>query len=90
MKNLQKIASRHIAQAKKINYTRQILFKSNLGMITFEKPAGEVLQLHHTLYAVPEDGKPDTIQKNEVYTLHKIPLEASEAEKAPVLPPIKP
>ena len=90
MKNLQKIASRHIAQAKKINYTRQILFKSNLGMITFEKPTGEVLQLHHTLYAVPEDGKPDTVQKNEVYTLHKIPLEASEAEKAPVLPPIKP
>ncbi len=89
MKNLQKIARRHIAQAKKVNYTRQILFKSNLGMITFEKPEGEVLQLHHSLYAVPADGKPDTKQKNEVYTRHTIPLEASEAEKAPVLPLIK-
>jgi hypothetical protein len=86
MKNLQKIASRHIAQAKKVNYTRQILFKSNVGLVTFEKHSNEPLQVVHSLYAAPLDGKPGTIQKIEIYTLHKIPLEASEAEKAPVLP----
>jgi hypothetical protein len=89
MENLQKIARRHIAQAKKVNYTRQILFKSNLGVISFEKPADEVLHVHHTLYAIPQDGQPDTIQEKDIYTLHKIPLEASQDEKAPVLPPIK-
>jgi hypothetical protein len=86
MKNLQKIASRHIDQAKKVNYTRQILFKSNIGMVSFEKPEGEVLHLLHSLYAAPMDGIPGTIQDPEVYTLHKISLEASEAEKAPALP----
>lgn len=86
MKNLQKIAKRHIDQAQKVNYTRQILFKSNIGMVSFEKPEGEVLHLLHSLYAAPMDGIPGTIQDPEVYTLHKISLEASEAEKAPALP----
>lgn len=86
MKNLQKIAIRHMAQAKRVNYTRQILFKSNLGMVTFEKSPGEALSVLHRLYAAPFDGKPDTIQKQEVFTLHKIALEASEAEKPPTLP----
>ncbi len=86
MKNLQKIASRHIAQTKKINYTRRILFKSNLGLVTFEKPNDKPLHVIHSLFAAPLDGKPGNIQKNEIYSLHKIPLEASEAEKAPALP----
>jgi hypothetical protein len=86
MANLRKIASRHIAQAKKVNYTRQILFKSNMGLVTFEKAENELLQVIHSLYAVPFDGKPGTLQKHEIYTLHKIPLEASGEEKAPSLP----
>lgn len=85
MKNLQKIASRHITQAKKVNYTRQILFKSNLGLVSFEKPGDGALQVVHSLYAAPLDGTPGTLQKHEIYTLHKIPLEASEKEKAPAL-----
>lgn len=86
MKNLRKIASRHIEQAKKVNYTRQILFKSNLGMVTFEKPRDKALHVIHDLYAAPFDGKPGTIQDYDIYTQHKIPLEASEKEKAPALP----
>jgi hypothetical protein len=83
MKNLQKIAIRHIAQAKKVNYTRQILFKSNFGLVSFEKSQEGVLHVLHALYAVPSDGKPGKKQKHEVYSLHKIPMEASQAEKAP-------
>ncbi len=86
MKNLQKIAIRHIAQAKKVNYTRQILFKTNLGLVSFEKPSDGTLQVIHELYAVPFDGKPGKIQKHEIYSLHKIALEASEKEKTPKLP----
>jgi hypothetical protein len=86
MENLRKIASRHITQAKKINYTRQILFKSNLGLVSFEKPQDGTLHVIHSLYAAPFDGKPGTIQKKEIFTQHKIPLEASEKEKAPALP----
>ncbi len=86
MENLRKIASRHIEQAKKINYTRQVLFKSNIGLVSFEKPQGETLHVIHSLYAAPFDGKPGTIQKKEIFTQHKIPLEASEKEKAPALP----
>jgi len=86
MKVMQKIARRHIGQAKKVNYTRQILFKTNLGMVTFDKSQNNALQVIHTLYAVPENGKPNERQKHEVYTLHKISLEAAESEKAPSIP----
>lgn len=86
MKNLQKIAIRHFEQAKKVNYTRQILFKTNLGLVSFEKPQDGVLQVIHSLYAAPLDGKPGKIQDHDIYTLHKIALEASEKEKAPALP----
>ncbi|QGY44858.1 hypothetical protein GM418_14630 [Maribellus comscasis] len=86
MKNLQKIAIRHIEQAKKVNYTRQILFKTNLGLVSFEKSGNDVLHVIHSLYAVPFDGKPGKIQDHDIYTLHKIALEASENEKAPTLP----
>ena len=86
MENLQKVAIRHIEQAKKVNYTRQILFKSNLGLVSFEKAQDGVLQVIHSLYAAPLDGEPDKIQEHDVFTLHKIPMEVSEEEKAPALP----
>lgn len=83
MENLQKIAARHINQAKKVNSTRQILFKSNLGVVTFSKTEGDNLYVHHNLYAAPYDGKPEIIQQQEVYTQHKISLTSSAEEKAP-------
>ncbi|NNE78324.1 MAG: hypothetical protein HKN31_14775 [Pricia sp.] len=98
MDNLRKVASRHIAQAKQVNHTRQLLFKSNLGMVTFEMKVLEkkeeeeekkLLLVHHDLYAVPKEGKPGTLQKQEVYAKHTINLEASEEEKAPTFPKIK-
>jgi hypothetical protein len=90
MATLRKVAQRHIAQAKKVNFTRQILFKTNLGVVTFARAEGGPREVHHTLFAVPADGKPETLQKHEIYTQHKIALEASEEEKAPKLPVKKP
>ncbi len=86
MKNLQKTAIRHIEQAKKVNYTRQILFKSNLGLVSFEKTRNKVLHVTHELYAAHFDRESDTLKDYGIYTQHKIPLEASEKEKAPALP----
>lgn len=86
MKTIQKIAIRHIGQAKKVNYTRQILFKVNLGMVSFEKSStDQVLHVVHDLHAVPAEGKPDTPQKHEVYSRYKIRLEATDDEKAPTI-----
>lgn len=86
MKNLQKIAVRHMEQAKKVNYTRQILFKTNLGVVSFEKSGDEVLHVIHSLHAVPFDGKPGKPQEPDIFTQHKIAMEASESETAPQLP----
>ncbi len=89
MENLRKVARRHIAQAQKVNHTRQLLFKSNLGMVTFEKKEDRPLLVHHTLYAVPNEGEPGSFQGFEIYSKHTIALEASDEEKAPEFPKIK-
>ncbi len=86
---LREIAKRHIAQAKKVNFARQILFKSNIGVVSFEKIGDKedekILQLKHALFATPYEGKADEQQKHERYTLHKIELEAPADEQPPEL-----
>jgi hypothetical protein len=54
-----------------------------------EEEEKKLLLVHHDLYAVPQEGKPDTLQKQEVYAKHTIALEAFEEEKAPTFPKIK-
>lgn len=85
---LRKIASRHIAQAKKINFTRQILFKANIGLVTFKKE-GETLSVLHNLYAVGNKGKKGKIQEQKLYTVHKIPLTTTPADQPPTLHQVK-
>jgi hypothetical protein len=81
---LRDIARRHIAQAKQVNYTRQILFKSNLGIVTFDKSVDGTLFVQHTLHAAPEEADIDKPpQKHEAYTLHRIALDAASDEKKP-------
>ena len=84
MDALRKIASRHIAQAKKVNFTRQILFKVNLGLVTFEKEE-ERLHVLHNMYAVGQNGKKGKIQEQELFALHKIPLSPSPTDERPAL-----
>jgi hypothetical protein len=86
---LRAIATRHIHQAKKVNYTRQILFKSNIGMLGFEKDDVEnILYVTHRLHAVPFEADPETPlesrdpeEQRQVYCLHKIPLDGPNEEK---------
>lgn len=81
---LRKVASRHIAQAKKINFTRQILFKANIGLVTFEKQ-GDTIHVLHNMYAVGKNGKKGKIQQQQLYTLHKIALATTPADQPPTL-----
>ncbi|MCB0629567.1 MAG: hypothetical protein R2824_19710 [Saprospiraceae bacterium] len=89
MDALRKIAARHIAQAKKVNYTRQILFKSNIGLVRFEKDTAEdTLYVYHNLYGVPFPADPeiplesrDPKEQRSLYCVHKIPLDGPNEEK---------
>jgi hypothetical protein len=89
MDALRKIAARHIAQAKKVNYTRQILFKSNIGMVQFEKDTeDDILYVCHNLYGVPFPADPDIPlesrdprEQRSLYCVHKIPLDGPNEEQ---------
>lgn len=83
---LRKIASRHIAQAKQdANFTRQILFKANIGLVSFEKEEKGPLTVKQQLFADPTVGKVGKTPKYEEYTTHKIALEAPKDEVQPDL-----
>ena len=81
---LRAIAARHIQQAKKVNFTRQILFKANIGLVSFDKTDG-TLRVTHDLYAVANDAKPGTIQEQKSFALHKVTLAAAESDTRPSL-----
>ena len=81
---LRAIAARHIQQAKKVNFTRQILFKANIGLVSFDKTDG-TLRVTHDLYAVADDAKPGTIQEQKSFALHKVTLAAAESDTRPSL-----
>jgi hypothetical protein len=81
--SFRKIASRHSKQVKKVNFTRQILFKANIGLVTFEKPVGGKLQLQHNMYAAPYEAKAGTLQKPALYALHRIAMEAADEDQPP-------
>lgn len=74
-----RVAARHAAELNNINHDRQIVFASNLGVITFERTAGvlEAVQDLYALHVAPFDQKP------EPYTRHKIALSAKPTEIQP-------
>ena len=81
---LRAVAARHIKQAKKVNFTRQILFKVNIGLVSFEK-SGQDLHVVHSMYAVADDAKKDKIQDKKLFARHKVALTASDEVERPSL-----
>jgi hypothetical protein len=66
-------AVRHAAELPNINYDRQIVFASNLGVVTFKR-TGDVLEAVHELFAVhPLNEKP------AAYTQHRVLLSTDPA-----------
>ncbi|PHN01997.1 metallophosphoesterase family protein [Flavilitoribacter nigricans] len=91
-----KTAARHSRQIKQVNFTRQILFKANIGLVTFEKEEKKdgvekepPIHLIHNLYAVPFQADAKAAQQQELFAVHRIVLAASEADQPPSLNPKK-
>lgn len=79
------VAKRHAEQLDKISHTRQALFDSNIGIVSFERKDGRLI-VRHELTAQPEGAKQPAI-----FTLHTIVLEpaaSDPAEPKPTIPPV--
>jgi hypothetical protein len=77
-------AERHARQFEKLRNSRQVLFASSLGVVTFQKraekgnddaPIGDVVFAIHDLYtAVPDPAELTTRPKPQLFTRHEAPL----------------
>jgi hypothetical protein len=69
------IASRHqTAAATRFDFLRQMIFKSNIGLVRLSKDANNNIVLRHTLIS---ESAPDAVTGAEG-TVHEIPLAASQ------------
>jgi hypothetical protein len=76
-----RVARRHAGQLENLNNSRQFLFNSNLGLVTFQKRTEtingnqeEILDITHALYTThPDAANP---AKAEPYIVHVIPMRA--------------
>jgi hypothetical protein len=77
-----KAARRHARQLDKVSFTRQVLFESNVGVVTFAVADGRTT-VQHELHA-----KPHGAPKAEVYTTHSIVLQPAAGDPPEVRPTI--
>ncbi len=66
------VAVRHAKLLDRMNYTRQILFTTNIGAIHFEKNGDVVTVIHQLLSTHPHAFDPN---KPEIYMEHRIDLD---------------
>jgi hypothetical protein len=76
------VAKRHAAQMDRVAFTRQVLFESNIGVITFATADGR-LTVKHELHA-----KPKAATKAEVYTTHTVVLTPASTDPPEARPTI--
>ena len=76
------VAKRHALQLDKVSYTRQVLFESNIGVITFDTSNAR-LTVKHELHA-----KPPAATKAEVYTTHTVVLSPATSDPVEQRPTI--
>ena len=79
-----KAARRHARQLDKVSFTRQVLFESNVGIVTFDTTGGRTT-VKQELHARPEGAA-----TAEVYTSHSIVLAPATADPPEVRPTIGP
>lgn len=91
-----RIAERHSRQLKRLNNSRQILFASNLGVITFQKRKEknkqhkevEIVYAIQDLYTIQSDPEELTVRpKPLVYTRHEVPLQDVTQDLPTINPP---
>lgn len=75
-----KAAGRHAKQLDKVSHTRQALFESNVGIVSFERKDGRLVA-RQELHAQPQ---PATTPA--VYSMHEVVLEAAATDPAEAKP----
>lgn len=83
------IAGRHQDQFDRLRHSRQILFRSNFGLVRFER--APVLTAVHEVYTglADPDAAADQEVKPEAYMVQKASLESSAEEVRPELAPFR-
>lgn len=76
------VAKRHAEQLDKVSHTRQVLFDSNIGIVSFERKDGRLI-VHHELHAQPEGAEDAAI-----FTLHTVVLDPANTDVAEPKPTI--
>jgi hypothetical protein len=76
-----KVMVRHAKQLTQFLNSRQILFANNVGRVRFEQQ-GQTLVAVQELYTTFPSAGAETLEKPEIFTLHKVPL-SSPLEKKP-------
>jgi hypothetical protein len=77
----QKIAARHQSSLGRLRNARQILFRSNFGLIRFERPVDKPLTAVHEVYtafADPDDVTPTARPRPDRYLVQTATLEPSD------------
>jgi hypothetical protein len=92
-------AARHSRQLEKLRNSRQVLFASSLGMVTFQtrpekgnddKPIGDVTYAIHDLYTAVVDPTDLTNRpKPQLYSRHEAPLRDAWQARPDIQPPKK-
>jgi hypothetical protein len=76
------VAQRHAKQLDRVSHTRQALFESNVGIVTFERKDGRLLA-RQELHAQPLGATTPAI-----YSMHEVVLEAAASDPAELKPTI--
>jgi hypothetical protein len=74
-----RVAARHLRQIDNMNHNRQILFASNLGLVSFERRPEGLFVIHELFATYPKANDADDREVPRVYTRHEIALDAAPA-----------
>ena len=75
-------ARRHARQLAKVSFTSQVLFESNVGVVSFDRTGGRLTAVHE-LHARPADAT-----EAAVYTIHRVVLEPAAGDPPEARPTI--
>jgi hypothetical protein len=83
----QAVSAQHQFSMQNMSSSRQILFRSNFGLVRFERRAGVLTAIHemYTAAPAPEATGTDAL-KPELFVLHEAALEAPQAARPESLP----
>lgn len=73
------VAARHQNAVEKLKYARQILFRSNFGLVRFERRENQLIAIHevYSAYADPDAAVPG-VPRPEPFMVHEAPLDPDD------------